>query len=267
MRALLRRTFAASACAALLSLATLASAVTDCTSGITVAANTTKTLMDNYLSNDGTVPCFTLQNNATLNLNGHTIDRVYTNNVIGPEAVKCVSSSTTVRDGGSPKGVITGETWDVGIKDCETILGVVIDGVNNSITKGIVNTSTVKAKSITDTVVKNVNFGMELVLFDRDSVVLNNVVHASNRDLLVSGTTDGAGPLVQNNILRDAGFFIAKSGTDKIRIVANVMLNRDTGFPGGDCTSIVATGTTFTDNYCDCSDQCAQNPAYTFPWF
>ncbi len=250
--------------------ASIASAL-ECTTTITVDADDTLTLSADYVA-DGSVsnsPCFELENNATLDLNGHTISRTNPINTASA-AIQCLSSSTTVTDSASlaNKGAITGESWSVGILDCETVDGVVIEGGGGSIITGIKTSSTRVAKSILNNVVNDTTTGLELVFQDSNSIMANNVVRPTNAALTVVGSTaSGSGPIVEDNVFTEYGIGIFKSGNDKIRIRNNLLMRRDTEFVDGDCLDIVATGSTVSGNVCDCADQCVPDVPYSLPWF
>jgi len=273
-------------CAALIAAAwfnsSFAHAAT-CNTTITVSASSTMTLTDDYTQDSdlSISPCFQLQNGATLDLNGHTITRT-----MGPgdsaseAAIKCVSSGTTVHDGANVKGVITGEGWTYGIKGCENVYDVVIDGGGNDgaagwILYGIYGGTTAVSNISTNVILKTVE-GVNVPSFlNNTSFVSNNSFSEVSSPIIVTGTGSSPGALVENNVIRTFGYrAIAKSGTGYVRIRKNLIDvdGRDPFYDGEPCLNITATHSTVADNYCDCVDafsapQCPIDLPYNLQWY
>ena len=102
---------------------------------------------------------------------------------------------------------------------------------------------------------------------DTNSFIDNNGIDVSDTAIEIVGTTDGNGPEITDNVLRNFGIGIKKTGTAKVVIKRNLLIDRDTGYSGGDCLDVVETGSTVDENICDCLDQCLIEPVFASPWF
>ena len=245
-----------------------ATAAVDCSSTIT---DPNSPLTDDYESIYSTLPCIKLTNGADLDLNGHSI----TNTTYGSEsiaAIQCTSAGSEVTNSASTDAVISGN-YVTGVWDCETVTDITINGTTFEQTpdQGVetaIKNQTIKASTITGNVINGPFAGIDATLFDKDSVIRNNYMKTFLYGIRVRGTTDGSGPVVEWNVIRKAGVScLEKTGTDKVRIRKNVCTERLDLFLGT-CLDIVATGTTLTDNTCDCTDQsedCGLEPPADFP--
>ncbi len=258
-----------------------ADAVTSCTSTVsnpgTYDADTdTYALQDDYSSASYGSPCITVTGGSNLDLDGHTVTRSVIGNV-GSALIDCTQVGSRVTDSSDPRtGDIEGTSGGYAIKNCEDVVGIRISG---TYTYGIYNSSSYKANTISENHIEpdgtgTITYGIDVVPLDNSSQITNNLAVVTNVGISVVGTTGaGSGASVDHNIIRGARYGgIVKTGTDKIRIRNNLMIEPDFDeYPGGGeaCVSIVSTNSTVNDNWCECDvSDCEglfEDPPYVFP--